>query len=114
MTVYIDELKRWAPSSAISIFLNGSAHLTADTLDELHAFAASIGLRRAWFQDHRVPHYDLTTKHHAAALRAGAVFVPAKEQARRRIQVKEEPGLACIHGRVSNHLCPHCAGVALP
>lgn len=30
-------------------------HLTADTLDELHAFAARLGLKRVWFQDKYVP-----------------------------------------------------------
>jgi len=115
MTVYVDELRRWVPSSAGGTFRDGSAHLTADTLDELHAFATSIGLRRPWFQDVRVPHYDLTTKRHAAALRAGAVFVPAKEQARRRVAARQaiatSTGLACVHGRPSNHLCPHCSGI---
>jgi len=34
-------------------------HLTADTLDELHAEAARIGLQRRWFQSGRHPHYDV-------------------------------------------------------
>ena len=90
MTVYVDELRRYAPGGGRT-FRAGSAHLTADTLVELHAFAERIGLRRAWFQGppgHRVPHYDLTTSRHAAALRAGAVFVPSKEQARQRIEAR--------------------------
>jgi len=36
-------------------------HLVADNINELHRFAQSIGLKRKWFQDHRIPHYDLTT-----------------------------------------------------
>jgi len=84
MTVRVDELKRWP--TKIRCFVAGSAHLTADTLEELHAFAARIGLRREWFQDHPIaPHYDLSIKRHAAALAAGAEFVPARAQARARI-----------------------------
>lgn len=83
MTVYVDEVRVWP--TRIACFRNGAAHLTADTLDELHAFAVRIGMRRSWFQgDGLVPHYDLTPGRHRAALAAGAVFVAAKEQARRR------------------------------
>jgi hypothetical protein len=82
--VMVDELKVW-PHARHRCFLGGSAHLTADTLDELHAFAASIGLKRSWFQDHALcPHYDLSPRRHAAALAAGALFVSAREQALRR------------------------------
>lgn len=36
-------------------------HLVADSLAELHEFAISIGLKRAWFQAKSVyPHYDVT------------------------------------------------------
>lgn len=49
-------------------------HLVADSLDELHAFAARIGLRRSWFQDRAsFPHYDVTTDVRERALRVGAV-----------------------------------------
>jgi hypothetical protein len=88
VTVYVDELRRWAPTQ-IRCFRAGSAHMTADALEELHAVAARIGLRREWFQDGRIPHYDLTASRRLRALAAGAVFVPAKEQARRRIAARE-------------------------
>lgn len=85
MTVYVDELRVW-PHAKHRCFRAGSAHLTADSLEELHAFAKSLGLRRAWFQEHRLaPHYDLSPKRHIAALNRGAMFVPAKEQVRRRM-----------------------------
>lgn len=61
-----------------------ASHLTADTLTELHAFAAGIGLKRAWFQNRRaMPHYDLTKGMRARALRAGAVALTAAEEAAR-------------------------------
>ena len=83
MAVYVDELRvypnAWGP------FLKGSCHLTADTLDELHEMAARIGMRREWFQDHRLmPHYDLVKRKREAALAAGATFKSAMEQARER------------------------------
>lgn len=84
MTVYVDEIRRWP--HARPPFHRGSCHLTADTLEELHAFAKRIGMKREWFQDGRVPHYDLTPGRRAEAKLAGAVFVSAKEQARRRLE----------------------------
>jgi hypothetical protein len=52
-------------------------HLTADTKDELHAFARSIGLRRSWFQDKPAGlwHYDVTKSKRAEAVRAGATQI---------------------------------------
>lgn len=85
MTVYVDEVFLWP--TEIRCFRNGAAHLTADTLEELHDAARRLGLRRSWFQNHsRVPHYDVTPRVRERALREGiAVFVPAREQARRRL-----------------------------
>lgn len=52
-----------------------SCHLFTDgDLEALHAFAASLGLRRSWFQNHsRLPHYDLTASKRALAICMGAV-----------------------------------------
>jgi hypothetical protein len=53
-------------------------------LEELHRFAESIGLRRAWFQNHRVvPHYDLTPSKRAAAVRLGAIETTGIDAMRR-------------------------------
>lgn len=72
MTVMVDELRPWP--TKIRCFRPGSCHLTATTLDELHAFAKRLGLKREWFQDHVVaPHYDLTVKTRAKALSMGAI-----------------------------------------
>jgi hypothetical protein len=89
VTVMVDELQQWP--GARPPFDRGSCHLTTDgPLDELHAFAARIGLRRRWFQNHpRAPHYDLTPGRRDEALRAGAVFVPVRTQARRRLGLEE-------------------------
>lgn len=49
-------------------------HLVADTLDELHAFAVQLGLRRTWFQSRAsYPHYDVTVHLRQRALELGAM-----------------------------------------
>ena len=84
MTVYVDEFRVWAPS-AIPCFRHGSCHLTADTTEELHEMADKIGLKRSWFQDGRHPHYDLAKSRRTRAIRAGAVYMPAREQFRKGV-----------------------------
>jgi len=85
MTVYVDDLARY-PGKQPACFRLGSCHMMADSLEELHAMAEKIGLRREWFQDHPFhPHYDLTASRRVAALHAGAVYKSAKDQARERI-----------------------------
>lgn len=78
MSVYVDYLMEWPRTKAWPY--GEACHLMADTLDELHAFAAAIGMRRAWFQGppkHRFPHYDLTAKRRLVAVAAGAIDMPA-------------------------------------
>jgi hypothetical protein len=61
-------------------------HMVSDTSEEeLHAFAASIGCKRAWFQApprHRA-HYDLTPSRRARAVALGAVEVTSRELVQR-------------------------------
>lgn len=67
MTVYVDTFPAgWGKWS-------GGGHLTTTDIDELHAMAAKIGLKREWFQDKRVPHYDCQRRIRALAVAAGAV-----------------------------------------
>lgn len=88
----VDELRVW-PNARHRCFRDGSCHLSTDgPIEELHAFAQRIGLRRAWFQEHRLmPHYDLSPKRREAALAAGAVFVPGLVQARARREARAQP-----------------------
>jgi hypothetical protein len=52
------------------------AHLLGSDLEELHALAGAIGLRRAWFQDRRrFPHYDVDAAYRLRALAAGAIAI---------------------------------------
>lgn len=51
-------------------------HLFADADAELHAFALSLGLKRAWFQEPPKAswkHYDITASKRVAAVALGAV-----------------------------------------
>jgi hypothetical protein len=82
MTVYVDRLASWG------WVLRGrktqSCHMFTDSVDleELHVLAERIGLKRAWFQDHRIaPHYDLTPSRRAEAVKLGAVEVQERAAA---------------------------------
>jgi hypothetical protein len=53
-------------------------HMLADSLEELHSMADTIGLRREWFQDKGTPHYDVSRAKRALALRHGAMEIDRK------------------------------------
>lgn len=59
-------------------------HMVTDaSLEELHALAAKLGLRRAWFQNKPThPHYDLTSAKRALALKPGAQAISAHKRVR--------------------------------
>lgn len=59
------------------------SHLASDeSFDELHAFAATLGLPpRAFERDH----YDLPSEYYDAAVEAGALEVSSKELVRRLV-----------------------------
>lgn len=57
------------------------AHLASDeSLEELHTFAETMGLRRAWFQG---DHYDVPAEARERAVALGAVEVDSRELVRR-------------------------------
>ncbi len=71
MAVYVDPIQECVPNKNWKY--DKSCHMFADTLDELHEFALSLGLKLVWFQDKSVPHYDLTVGKRAKAVDLGAV-----------------------------------------
>jgi len=78
MSVYCDPLAACVPSKTWP--WHHSAHLFADTVEELHALAGQIGLKRAWFQDDGYfPHYDLTENKRRQAARAGVICLSRAE-----------------------------------
>jgi hypothetical protein len=90
MTVYVDDMRM--PALVGHVQARWS-HLTADTDEELHAFAARLGLRREWFQPNtRRPeanHYDVTDALRDEAIRLGAVAETIRDGARRRRAASE-------------------------
>lgn len=84
MSVYVDDAfveGDWGKWS-------GGGHLQADTLDELHEFAARIGLRRSWFQTRAgrpdKDHYDCTRTRRDRAILLGAIPEAVEDGTRRR------------------------------
>jgi hypothetical protein len=55
-------------------------HMIADTLDELHAMADAIGMKREWFQPTSFPHYDVCLMRKAKAVELGAIDVPTQRR----------------------------------
>lgn len=74
-------------------------HLMADSIQELHEFAAGIGLpARAFHRGARHPHYDVTAGQRQRALRHGAVAVSARDAVyigRRVVQPDLRAALNC-------------------
>lgn len=72
MTVYVDKARNKYKRMVM-------CHLMADTLDELHEFAARLGMKREWYQPVSTPHYDLSLSRRAMALELGAVEIDEKK-----------------------------------
>ncbi len=87
MSVYVDDMLMLATVGRIT---SRWSHLTADTTQELHEFAARLGMRREWFQPAKLvdnpqhlrfgqprkgsrDHYDLTEGKRALAIKLGAI-----------------------------------------
>lgn len=78
MAVYVDNYRGKFRGMVMS-------HMMADSRDELHAFAALIGMRREWFQDKSAPHYDVCQQMRAMAIKAGAVPIDIRSQQWREV-----------------------------
>ena len=85
MTIYVDQLTRHGK-------IHWSHMMTDGDIEELHAMAARLGLKRSWFQDKnpRYPHYDVQSRLRALAIKFGAVAVNSDELIRRCVR-KEHP-----------------------
>lgn len=103
MTVYVDNFR--AP--AILCGVRGRwSHLTADTQDELHTFAARLGLQHIWYQQRckmarcdPCPHwhYDIVDAKRQTAIQLGAKPVDIRElgaliRGRRGVAAKADGG----------------------
>lgn len=76
MTIYVDGTEFY-PKDMVKArakkYGGNWCHLMADSEEELHTFAATLGLKRDWFQPKSMPHYDLTPKMRLLAIQLGAV-----------------------------------------
>lgn len=76
MSVYVDE-PRYPFGRMIM------CHMTADSLEELHEMAQAIGIRRRWFQNKSIPHYDICKSKRALAVARGAIEETTRESVAR-------------------------------
>jgi len=74
MTVYVDPQMSCQPKGRYR--WDTVSHMFADSVEELKAFAVSIGMRVEWFQNRPdLPHFDLNPGRYKAAVKAGAAQV---------------------------------------
>ncbi len=83
MTVYLDD---WRQPARLGPVDDRWSHLVADTDEELHDFAALLGMRREWFQHkegrpHQA-HYDVPDRARQQALDLGAVPITWRQVGR--------------------------------
>ena len=77
MSVYVDPIMPCTPNK--NWRYKYSCHLVADTVAELHAFAACLGLKRSWYQYKVISHYDLTVNKRREAVKLGAIEMNTKQ-----------------------------------
>lgn len=84
MSVYVDNAR-------LAYRRMKMCHMVADTLEELHQMADTIGIRRKWFQAHgHVPHYDISLSKREAAIRNGAVELNQRGMGMKIRQIKHQ------------------------
>lgn len=75
MTVYVDDMWKLPTGRFRRMKMS---HMIADTDDELHAMANTIGVARKWYQG---DHYDIALSKRALAVSAGAQEITLRELA---------------------------------
>jgi len=116
MTVYVDDSLIPAKVGRLE---SKWSHLFADSEDELHQFAAKLGLRREWFQEAETTwHYDVTEGKRAQAVALGAQAVSWRQSVRiirNRDARRARPGRHSWQGTSRQHerQCESCGTVAI-
>lgn len=73
MTVYVDKARNNYQNMIM-------CHMIADTIEELHAMADTIGVQRRWFQDKpSAQHYDIALSKRHLAIKNGAVELDRRQ-----------------------------------
>jgi hypothetical protein len=92
VAVYIDD---WRQPARLGPVEDRWSHLVADGEEELHDFAARLGMRREWFQHkERRPHqahYDVPERARQDALDLGAIPVTWRQLGRMLRQRRTNP-----------------------
>lgn len=78
MAVYVDDMKAKYGRMIM-------CHMIADTANELHAMADTIGVKRKWYQG---DHYDICLAKRRRAVAAGAIEISRIELGRRVIKAR--------------------------
>ena len=88
MPVYVDEIRSYGTKG-------DWCHMCVEAggdLNELHKFAASVGLRHSWVQAHPLhPHYDLRPSKRTLAVQRGAVELSNQEFVKRCSRFFDRP-----------------------
>lgn len=92
MSIYVDSLVEWGRRPGWPY--PSACHLYADTPEELHDFAARLGLKRAWCSDRTQPgsivlHYDLNASKRATAVGMGAEETDHRHLVARKRSIEE-------------------------
>ena len=72
MMVYVDDA--YIPYGRMKM-----CHMIADTEEELHEMADKIGMKREWFQNTSMPHYDVGMGKRTLAVEYGATEITMRE-----------------------------------
>lgn len=104
MAVYVDDM-RWP--ATVGRVKGVWSHLMADTSEELHAFAARLGLRREWVQHEGLAteHYDVTEPKRQLAIRLGAepiVYITEGARLTRAKRAGERFDLRAVRAEVAD------------
>lgn len=83
MAVYVDTMK--LPYGRMLM-----SHMIADTLDELFEMADKIGVARKWFQNKRVPHFDIAQSKKTLAIEYGAIELQPREFVAKMQEVRKQ------------------------
>lgn len=83
MTVFVDDMYRYPMGRFGRMKMS---HMIADTEDELHLMASTIGVARRWYQGN---HYDISISKRELALRAGAIPITLRELAKKAKRKRE-------------------------